>query len=74
MIKVPVKYLGMTDDEIWDENKDLALKALNEKKASLERKRASVLRPVDEKISVIEEQIKSITEHNAEELLKREEK
>lgn len=73
-VKVPVKYLGMTDDEIWDDNKDLALKALNEKKASLERKRAAVLRPVDEKISVIEEQIKSITEHNAEELLKREEK
>jgi len=74
MIKVPVKYLGMTDDEIWDENKDLALKALNEKKASLERKRAAVLRPVDEKISAIKEQIKSNTEHNAEELLKREEK
>jgi hypothetical protein len=73
-VKVPVKYLGMSDDEIWDDNKDLALKALNEKKASLERKRAAVLRPVDEKISVIEEQIKSITEHNAEELLKREEK
>jgi hypothetical protein len=73
-VKVPVKYLGMTDDEIWNDNKDLALKALNEKKASLERKRAAVLRPVDEKISAIKEQIKSITEHNAEELLKREEK
>lgn len=74
MVKVPVKYLGMTDDEIWEDNKDIALKALNEKKASLERKRAAVLRPVDEKITAVKEQIRQITEHNAEELLKKEDK
>ena len=63
MIKVPVKYLGMSDDEIWADNENNAIKALEEKKASYERKRSEILKPIDEKISGVDKQIKMLKEH-----------
>lgn len=63
MIKVPVKYLGMSDDEIWAENENTAIKALEEKKASYEKKRSEILKPIDEKISGVDTQIKMLKEH-----------
>lgn len=66
MIKVPVKYLGMSDDEIWADNENKAIKALEEKKASYERKRSEMLKPMDEKISGVDKQIKMLKAHKIE--------
>ena len=63
MIKVPVKYLGMSDEEIWADNENNAIKALEEKKASYERKRSEILKPIDEKISGVDKQIKMLKAH-----------
>ena len=62
-VKVPVKYLGMSDEEIWADNENKAIKSLEEKKASYERKRSAMLKPIDEKISGMDKQIKMLKAH-----------
>ena len=62
-VKVPVKYLGMSDDEIWAENENTAIKALEEKKASYERKRSEILKPIDAKINDVYTQIAMLKAH-----------
>ncbi len=65
-VKVPVKYLGMSDEDIWADNENNAIKALEEKKASYERKRSDLLKPMDEKISGLDKQIKMLKAHKFE--------
>ena len=62
-IKVPVKYLGMSDDEIWAENAANAIKALEEQKASYEKQRSEMLKPIDEKINEVYTQIAMLKAH-----------
>ena len=62
-VKVPVKYLGMSDDEIWADNENKAIKALEEKKDSYERKRSEMLKPIDAKINGVYTQIAMLKAH-----------
>lgn len=63
IVKVPVRYLGMSEEEIWADNEASAIKALEEKKASYEKKRSGMLKPIDAKISEVDKQIKMLKVH-----------
>jgi len=63
IVKVPVRYLGMSEEEIWADNEASAIKALEEKKASYEKKRSGMLKPIDAKISEVDKQIKMLKAH-----------
>lgn len=56
-VKIPVKFLGMTTEELMAVNYDEAIKALEEKKKALKHQRDMVCSPIDKKMAAIDEQI-----------------
>lgn len=59
-VKMPVRYLGMTDVEILKENREAAIKALEEQRKALEDSIAEVSKPINDKIGKIAAQIEAL--------------
>lgn len=53
-VKLPVRFLGMTDEEILKENREAAIKALEEQRNALENQIAEVKKPIKDKIAKID--------------------
>lgn len=70
-VKVPVKYLGMTDEEIAKENREAAIAALEAKKAEIEgqieektRSMRSHLKKISSEIDVLKKDVDSFKKGN----------
>ena len=59
-VKLPVRFLGMTDEEILKENREAAIKALEEQRRALEDSIAEVSKPINDKIGKIDAQIEAL--------------
>lgn len=61
-VKVPVKYLGMTDEEIAKENREAALAALEAKKAEIEAQIAEKTKSMRNHLKRITSEIDALKE------------
>ena len=59
-VKLPVRFLGMTDAEILKENREAAIKALEEQRKALEDRIAKVSEPINDEIGKIDAQIEAL--------------
>ena len=59
-VKLPVRFLGMTDEEILKENREAAIKALEDQRKALENQIAEVKKPINDKIAKIDAQIEAL--------------
>ena len=59
-VKLPVRFLGMTDAEILKENHEAAIKALEEQRKALEDRIVKVSEPINDEIAKIDAQIKAL--------------
>lgn len=59
-VKIPAKYLEMSDDEILKENSETAIKALEAQREALENQIAEVKKPINDKIAKIDAQIEAL--------------
>ena len=59
-VKLPVRFLGMTEAEILKENREAAIKALEEQRKALEDRIAEVKKPINDKIAKIDAQIEAL--------------
>jgi len=59
-VKIPVRFLGMTDEEILRENREIAIKALEEQRKVLEDKIVKVNEPINAEIGKIDAQIEAL--------------
>ncbi len=66
-VKLPVRFLGMTDEEILRENREAAIKALEEQRKALESQIAEVKKPINAKIAKIDAQIEALKKESADE-------
>jgi hypothetical protein len=66
-VKLPVRFLGMTDEEILKENREAAIKALEEQRKALEDSIVEVSKPINDKIGKIDEQIEALKKEPANE-------
>ena len=66
-VKLPVRFLGMTDEEILKENREAAIKALEEQRKALESQIAEVKKPINAKIAKIDAQIEALKKESADE-------
>ena len=64
-VKVPVKYLDMSDDELYQINRDAAIAALEKKKADLEYKLAESSKPMLDKMDKINAKIEALKKGEA---------
>lgn len=63
-VKLPVRFLGMTDDEILKENREAAIKALEDQRKALENQIAEVKKPINDKIAKIDAQIEALKQES----------
>ena len=66
-VKLPVRFLGMTDEEILKENREVAIKALEEQRKELEDRIDEVKKPINDKIAKIDAQIEALKKEPADE-------
>lgn len=59
-VKLPVRFLGMTDEEILKENREAAIKALEEQRKALEDRIVKVSEPINDEIGKIDAQIEAL--------------
>lgn len=59
-VKLPVRFLGMTDEEILKENREAAIKALEEQRKALEARIVKVSEPINDEIGKIDAQIEAL--------------
>lgn len=59
-VKLPVRFLGITEAEILKENREAAIKALEEQRKALEDRIAEVKKPINDKIAKIDAQIEAL--------------
>ena len=63
-IKVPLRYLGMTDAEIWKELGQQKLEVLNAEREKLLAKRQAATRKIDDQIAALDTEILNIKSHD----------
>lgn len=61
-VKIPVKCLEMTTEELYDYNRLAAIASLEEKKRELIQERADVSKPINDKIGKIDQRLKDLRE------------
>lgn len=66
-VKLPVRFLGMTDEEIIKENREAAIKALEEQRKALEDRIVKVSEPINDEIGKIDAQIEALKKEPANE-------
>lgn len=66
-VKLPVRFLGMTDEEILKENREAAIKALEEQRKALEDRIVKVSEPINDEIGKIDAQIEALKKEPANE-------
>lgn len=59
-VKLPVRFLGMTDEKILKENREVAIKALEEQRKALEDRIAKVSEPINDEIGKIDAKIEAL--------------
>ena len=59
-VKIPVKYLGMSEMEIIQENREAAIKALKEQRKALEDSIVKMSKPINDEIGEIDAKIKAL--------------
>lgn len=62
-IKVPLRYLGMTDEDIWVELGNKKLDVLNTEREKLLAKRQAAVQKIDTQIAALDTEILSIKSH-----------
>ena len=63
-VKIPAKYLEMSDDEILKENREAAIKALEEQRKALEDRIVKVSEPINDEIGKIDAQIEALKQES----------
>ena len=63
-VKLPVRFLGMTDEEILKENREAAIKALEEQRKELEDRIDEVKKPINDKIAKIDARIEALKQES----------
>lgn len=63
-VKLPVRFLGMTDAEILKENREAAIKALEEQRKALEDRIVKVSEPINDEIVKIDSQIEALKQES----------
>jgi len=66
-VKLPVRFLGMTDAEILKENREAAIKTLEEQRKALEDRIAKVNEPINAEIGKIDAQIEALKKEQSDE-------
>jgi len=66
-VKLPVRFLGMTDEEILKENREAVIKALEEQRKALEDRIVKVSEPINDEIGKIDAQIEALKKEPANE-------
>jgi hypothetical protein len=66
-VKLPVRFLGMTDEEILKENREAAIKALEEQRKALEDRIVKVSEPINDEIGKIDAKIEALKQEPADE-------
>lgn len=61
-VKIPVKYLGMTNDEIYAANRDAAIASLEQAKEDLDKELNRVTEPISKKKAKLDEKIAALKE------------
>ena len=61
-VKIPVKYLGMTNDEIFVANRDAAIASLEQAKEDLDNELNRVTEPINKKKAKLDEKIAALRE------------
>ena len=56
-MKIPVKYLGMTNDELYAANRDAAIASLEQAKEDLDDELNRVTEPINKKKAKLDEKI-----------------
>lgn len=59
-VKLPVRFLGMTDAEILKENREAAIKALEKQRKALKDRIAKATEPINDEIGKIDAQIEAL--------------
>ena len=68
-VKLPVRFLGMTDEEILKENREAAIKALEEQRKALEDRIAKVSGPINDEIGKIDAKIEALKQESDNEIV-----
>lgn len=63
-VKLPVRFLGMTDEEILKENREAAIKVLEEQRKVLEDRIAEVSEPIHDEIGKIDAKIEALKQES----------
>ena len=63
-VKIPVKYLGMTNDEIYAANREAAIASLEQAKEELDQEMNRVTEPINKKKAKIDEKIAALKAGN----------
>ena len=66
-VKIPVKYLGMTNDELYAANRDAAIASLEQAKEDLDDELNRVTEPINKKKAKLDEKIAALREGKIEE-------
>lgn len=66
-VKLPVRFLGMTDEEILKENREAAIKVLEEQRKELEDRIDEAKKPINDKIAKIDAQIEALKKESGNE-------
>lgn len=66
-VKLPVRFLGMTDEEILKESREAAIKALEEQRKAIEDRIVKVSEPINDEIGKIDAQIEALKKEPANE-------
>ena len=61
-MKIPVKYLGMTNDEIYAANREAAIAYLEQAKEDLDKELNRVTEPISKKKAKLDEKIAALRE------------
>lgn len=59
-VTIPVTYLGMSDDELYSLNRDIAIESLESQKEALTRQIAELSKPINKKMEQIDQQIDAL--------------
>ena len=60
MVTIPVTYLGMSDEELYSLNRDIAIESLESQKEALARQIAELSKPINKKVKQIDQQIEAL--------------
>lgn len=63
-VKLPARFLGMTDAEILKENREAVIKVLEEQRKALEDRIAKVSGPIKDEIDKIDAKIEALKQES----------